>query len=84
VAAASTRLVVKLVARVPGSGAPAVALGGLTKRASKGTAHLRLTLTPAARRQLSSVSKATLTITISGTSAGAKATSLQRSIVVRA
>jgi hypothetical protein len=84
VAAASTRLVVKLVGRLPAGGTSAVvALGGLTKRVSKGTVHLRLTLTAQARLQLSAASQATLEITVSGTSARAKGTSLKRSIVVR-
>ncbi len=63
VAAGATRLVVKLAARVPkpsGRGTREVAVGGLTKRVSAGTAKLRVKLTASARRRLRGLPKVTL------------------------
>ena len=87
VATASTRVVLKLSARVPnpsGSGTRAIALGGLTKRVPAGTAKLRITLTAKAKRQLRELSRATLRVTATARSEKALDASLQRSMLARA
>lgn len=86
VAAASTRLVVTLVARVAkasGQRTRVLVLGVVTKRVSAGTAHLRITLTAKAKRQLREVPDARLTVSVSGSSTRAKSTRLESSTVVR-
>jgi hypothetical protein len=86
VATASTRLVVKLVARVPrasGHGTREIPLGSLTKTVSAGITRVRIKLTTKARRQLRNVSKATLKVSVTGSAPGVTGTRLQSSIVVR-
>ncbi|MDP9257297.1 MAG: S8 family serine peptidase [Actinomycetota bacterium] len=86
VAAVSTRLVVKLVAAVPkaaGTGTRTIAVGALTTNLGAGAHTLRIRLTPAGKRALSSLSKATLKVAVTGSSTRAKAASLRGSLVVR-
>ena len=86
VATASTRLVVTLVARVPrasGQGTVVTTLARLTKKVSRGTVRLRITLTARAKRRLTKLSTATVKVTVSGHATLAKDASLARSVVVR-
>ena len=87
VAAASTRLVARLVARIPrasGTGTRALTIGRLTRRNLGAGGHrLRITLTPAGKLALSTLPKASLKVTVSGSSSRAKTASLKGSLVVR-
>ena len=74
----STRIAVTLAAHL---GTRTVVLGHVTRRAAKGTVGLRITLTARARRQLAAVSKATLKLTVTGSSKSAVRTSLHGSRV---
>jgi hypothetical protein len=87
VAAASTRLVVKLRATVrqtPGGGTRTITIGSVTRRNVAAGAHtLRVTLTAGGRLALSTLSKATLKVTVSATSPRAQRATLKGSLVVR-
>jgi hypothetical protein len=87
VAAASTRLVVKLVATIPraaGAGTRTITIGTLTRRnVAPGTRRLHIALTPAGKRALSTRSRASLKVIVAGSSSRAKAASLKVSLVVR-
>ncbi len=86
VAGKSTRLVATLAASIPrtsGSGTRTIALGRLTRKASAGTANLRIALTARAREQLAEVTRATLTVTIAGSARGARKERLRGSVVAR-
>ena len=86
VAAASTRLSVKLVALVPkasGGGTRAVTVGTLAGLASAGRVTLHLALTAEGKSQLSALARTTLKVTIAGRSARAKSATLTGSLLVR-
>jgi subtilisin family serine protease len=86
VAAASTRLVVKLTALVPrasGTGTRTVTIGALTKRVSAGTVTLHVRLTARGKAVLKALTRTTLKVTLAGSSAGAKSASLKSSLTVR-
>lgn len=86
VAAASTRLVARLVAVVPnasGTGTRAVAVGAVTRKVPAGTRTLHVRLTTRGRALLSALPRTTLKLTLSGRSAHARSASLQSSLVVR-
>jgi hypothetical protein len=87
VAAASTRLVVKLVATIPraaGAGTRTITIGTLTRRnVAPGMRRLHIALTPAGKRALSTRSRASLEVIVAGSSSRAKAASLKVSLVVR-
>ncbi len=86
VSESATRIVVRLVARVPkasGRGNRFIPLGGTTRTVGEGTVRLRIRLAAAARQQLRKLAKATLKVSVSGAAAGAIAARLQRSTVVR-
>ena len=87
VAAASTRLVVKLVATVTkatGTGTRSPTIGTLTRRnVGAGTHRFRIALTQAGKLALSTLARASLKVTVGGSSARAKAASLKGSLVVR-
>jgi len=82
VAAPSTRLVVKVASRVPGS-ARAVIIGTLAKRVGAGRVTLRVALTANGESHLSALARTRLRITIVGRSARAKSASLEGSLLVR-
>ena len=87
VAAASTRLVVKVFATVPkvaGTGTRSLTVGTLTrKNVGAGTHTFRIALTPAGKLALSTLARARLKVTVGGSSSRAKAASLKDSLVVR-
>jgi hypothetical protein len=87
VAAASTRVVVKLVATVPkaaSTGTRSLTIGTLTRRnVGAGTHRFRIALTQAGKLALSTLARANLKVTVGGSSARAKAASLKGSLVVR-
>jgi subtilisin family serine protease len=86
VAAASTRLVVKLTALVPnasGAGTRKVAIGVLGKHVRAGTVTLHVRLTARAEALLSALMRTTVKVTLAGSSAGAKGASLKGALVVR-
>jgi hypothetical protein len=87
VAAPSTRLVVRLVATIPaasGGGTRTVVVGSLARAGvGAGARTLRVRLTPAGVLALRSLERATLRVTIRGTSARAKLVDLAGSLVVR-
>jgi hypothetical protein len=86
VASAGTKLSLSLVAKVPktkGRKARTFALASLRKRSGPGTAELHLVLARKARRHLSGVGRATVTVTVRASAAGTKATRLVRSRVLR-
>jgi Subtilase family len=85
VAAGATRIVAKLVARVPkavGKGMRTIELAALSKRVPSGTAKLRITLPAKAKRRLLGLAEATLTVTVTASAKQAKTKLLQRSAVV--
>jgi Subtilase family len=81
----STRLVIRLVARVPkasGHGKRFITLGSVTRKAGAGTLHLRVELSRKAKHLLKQFRKAMLKVTVSGASAAARTASLQRSVAI--
>jgi hypothetical protein len=86
VAVKSTRLTVTLAARIQkpsGTGTVRIVLASTTVQAKAGTVRLRLKLTPKAKLRLRGVNRATLELTLSGSSALVKSVELKRSFVVR-
>jgi Subtilase family len=86
VAAPSTRLTLKLVARVPrasGSGTTLITLGHVRRRVHSGVVHIKLRLTTREQRQLGALPKVTLRISVRARSSGATSATLKASIVVR-
>ena len=86
VALKSTRLIATLAARIPkrsGTGTVRIVLASTTVKAKAGTVRMRLTLTPKAKLRLRDVNKATLELTLSGSSARVKSVERRRSFVVR-
>ena len=73
VAAPSTRLAVTLRARL---GTRTIVLAHLTRRAPKGTIGVSITLTARARRQLATVARATLKLTVTGSAKNVRRTSI--------
>ena len=86
VAAASTRLLVKLTALVPnasGAGTRRLTIGTLGKKVSAGTVRLHVRLTARGEAHLNALTRTTVTVTLTGSSAGAKRASLKSSLIVR-
>ncbi len=86
VAVKSTRLIVTLAARIPkpsGTGTVRIVLASTTVQAKAGTVRLRLELTPKAKLRLRGVNRATVELSLSGSSALVKSAKLKRSFVVR-
>jgi Subtilase family len=86
VAEGSTRLALKLVARVPkasGKGTRLITLGHVKRKVGAGVARFKIRLTTNEQRQLGAFAKATLRITVSARSSGAVGATLRASIVVR-
>ena len=77
VAAAKTKVVVKLVAN-------GATVGGLTKKVSAGNVTLHAKLTAKGKARLAALTKVTLKITITATSPKAKKATLKGSLVVKA
>ncbi len=86
VATASTRLVIKVVARIPkakGGGLRTVVLATVTRRAPEGTAHVGVKLAAKARRQLRGARRVQLRITVAGSSDDALNQILRGSLTAR-
>jgi hypothetical protein len=86
VAAASTRLSMKLVARVPrtwGKGTKLVMLGHLKRNAGAGVVHFKIRLTAKEQRQLGAFARTTLRITVRAVSANAATKTLRAAIFIR-
>jgi len=86
VAAASTRLVVKVVATVPRAsvaGTRTITIGSLTRRnLAAGTHTLRVALTAGGKLALSALAKTSLKVTVGASSSRAEAASLKGSLLV--
>jgi hypothetical protein len=86
VAAASTRLGIKLVARVPrtlGKGTKLVTLGRLRREAGAGLVHFTIRLTAKEQRQLGAFARTTLRITVRAASTNAATRTLRAAIFIR-
>jgi hypothetical protein len=86
VAAASTKLSLSLVAKVPrskGHKARTIPLALMSARSGAGKAQVHLVLKRAVKRRLGGVAKATVTVTVAASAPGTIATKLARSSVLR-